>query len=280
MNHTGGYGPGWPVAARVSSDMCSHRCPWSHAAWRSRGPVPGPARLPHIAPRAWHGASKVRADGASQGADDRRKVTSVADSTVVAPGLGADPARILPADQPDVFRAAVASLTGTAVRREVRVQPLRPPQRLAPYSYAIAADVVCAADGAELATGRLVLLHDPDGAEAWDGVLRLVTFASAELDEQMGARPDAARRRLELADRRPGRARRRLPRRRAGPSPRPRRPASATSPARRPPSASSCGRRGRSTRRTCAPHLHAFVDLLCAAAGLPPEGVAVLPSGG
>jgi hypothetical protein len=28
------------------------------------------------------------------------------------------------------------------------------------------------------------------------------------------------------------------------------------------------------------PHLHAFVDLLCAAAGLPPEGVAVLATGG
>jgi hypothetical protein len=25
-----------------------------------------------------------------------------------------------------------------------------------------------------------------------------------------------------------------------------------------------------------APHLHAFIDLLCAAAGLPPEGVTVL----
>ncbi|MDT4933230.1 MAG: hypothetical protein QOK11_1122, partial [Pseudonocardiales bacterium] len=38
---------------------------------------------------------------------------------------------------PDLFRQAVASLTSTAVRREVRVEPLRPPQRLAPYSYAI-----------------------------------------------------------------------------------------------------------------------------------------------
>jgi hypothetical protein len=45
---------------------------------------------------------------------------------------------------------------------------------------------VVSADGVELATGRLVLLHDPDGHEAWDGVLRLVAFASAELDEQIG----------------------------------------------------------------------------------------------
>ena len=81
--------------------------------------------------------------------------------------------------KPEIFRAAVASLTGTRVRREVYVEPLRPPQRLAPYSYAISADVRDA-EGEELATGRLVLLHDPDGAEAWEGVLRLVAFASAE----------------------------------------------------------------------------------------------------
>jgi hypothetical protein len=86
---------------------------------------------------------------------------------------------------PSIFRRAVDSLTATPVRPEVRIQPLRPPQRLAPWSYALSADVV-SADGLDLATGRLVLLHDPDGHEAWDGVLRLVAFASAELDEQMG----------------------------------------------------------------------------------------------
>jgi hypothetical protein len=103
-----------------------------------------------------------------------------------------DPSALLAGDDaapaPDLFRAAVASLTSTSVRAEVRVEPLRPPQRLAPYSYAIAADVRDAT-GDELATGRLVLLHDPDGVEAWDGVLRLVAFASAELDPQMGVDP-------------------------------------------------------------------------------------------
>src|SRR3954447_25087351 len=88
------------------------------------------------------------------------------------------------AQRPELFKAAVTSLTGTRVRAEVRVEPLRPPQRLAPWSYAISADVRDGS-GEELATGRLVLLHDPDGAEAWDGVLRLVAFASAELEPQM-----------------------------------------------------------------------------------------------
>src|SRR5690348_17064224 len=86
---------------------------------------------------------------------------------------------------PALFRRAVETLTSTAVRREVRCEPLRAPQRLAPWSYALGADVR-GADGTDLATGRLVLLHDPDGAEAWEGTLRLVAYASAEMDEVMG----------------------------------------------------------------------------------------------
>src|SRR3954454_15046824 len=90
--------------------------------------------------------------------------------------------------RPEIFSEAVASLVRTRVRPEVHVEPLRPPQRLAPWSYAIGADVR-SADGDELATGRLVLLHDPDGVEAWEGVLRLVAFASADMDDQMGQDP-------------------------------------------------------------------------------------------
>ena len=69
---------------------------------------------------------------------------------------------------PETFRQAVETLTAAPVRREVRVEPLRPPQRLAPYSYAVSAEIIDA-DGKDLATGRLVLLHDPDGHEAWQG---------------------------------------------------------------------------------------------------------------
>ena len=178
-------------------------------------------------------------------------------------------------ERPELFRAAVASLTAGPVRPEVRVEPLRPPQRLAPWSYAISADVLSPA-GDELATGRLVLLHDPDGVEAWEGVLRLVAFASAELEPQMGTdelMPAVGWSWLVDAL---GRAARRLPRgRRHGhadhvhPLRRPGR-------ARRPPSRWSCGRAGRPTRAELAPHLHAFVDMLCLAAGLPPEGVTLL----
>ena len=89
---------------------------------------------------------------------------------------------------PEPFRLAVASLSATAIRREARVESIRAPQRLAPWTYALSTDIV-AADGDELATGRLVLLYDPDGAEAWDGELRLVAFASAEVEPDIATDP-------------------------------------------------------------------------------------------
>jgi hypothetical protein len=95
-----------------------------------------------------------------------------------------DPERVAPA----VFLAATASLDATAIRPEVRLSQLRPPQRLAPWSHAIAADVL-APDGEELASGRLVVLYDPDGHDGWDGVLRLVAYASAEVEEDIAADP-------------------------------------------------------------------------------------------
>ena len=91
-------------------------------------------------------------------------------------------------NSPSEFRKAVESLRRTKVRPEIRVEPIRPPQRLAPWTYALSAEIP-SRDGGELATGRLVLLYDPDGVEAWDGVLRLVAFASAEIEPDIGSDP-------------------------------------------------------------------------------------------
>ena len=181
-----------------------------------------------------------------------------------------------PATAPAEFRAAVSSLRQAVVRAEVRVEPIRSPQRLAPWSYAVAADVR-AADGTELATGRLVLLHDPDGAEAWDGVLRLVAFASAELESDMAGDPllpevgwswlTSALAERGAAYLAAGGTVTQTTSTRFGDLHGPR---------------TSVGLelRGSWTARTpeLGPHLQAFVDLLCTAAGLPPEGVTVLDS--
>ncbi|MEO3975725.1 DUF3000 domain-containing protein [Streptomyces sp. CAU 1734] len=88
---------------------------------------------------------------------------------------------------PRAFRLAVEAVRGARLRPEIEVDPARPPQRLAPHAYALEAAVVDGED--DLADGRLVLLHDPAGHEAWQGTFRLVTLVRAELEPEMAADP-------------------------------------------------------------------------------------------
>ncbi|MFF7334908.1 DUF3000 domain-containing protein [Streptomyces sp. NPDC090306] len=88
---------------------------------------------------------------------------------------------------PPPFRAAVDALRGARLRPQVEVEPTRAPQRLAPFAYAVEAAVV--EDDEDLADGRLVLLHDPAGHDAWRGSFRLVTLVRAELEPEMAADP-------------------------------------------------------------------------------------------
>lgn len=81
----------------------------------------------------------------------------------------------------------MAALRLVSPRPEIVLEPVRPPQRLAPWSYALSCEVTGPAN--VLASGRLVLLHDPDGQEAWHGVLRLVAYVTADLDAELADDP-------------------------------------------------------------------------------------------
>lgn len=91
------------------------------------------------------------------------------------------------ADGPEEFRSAVASMRGAALRPEVRCEEIPAPQRIAPWSAAVSADVVVEDD--EPGTGRLILLHDPAGNDAWAGTFRCVAYVRAEIDVELGADP-------------------------------------------------------------------------------------------
>ncbi|WP_157840385.1 DUF3000 family protein, partial [Streptomyces sp. TOR3209] len=83
---------------------------------------------------------------------------------------------------PPPFAAAVEALRAARLRPQIEVEAVPPPKRLAPYAYALEAAVV---DGDEdLADGRLVLLHEPAGHDAWHGTFRLVTLVRAELEPE------------------------------------------------------------------------------------------------
>ncbi len=100
--------------------------------------------------------------------------------------------------EPTPFREAVATMHAAVVRSEIELAPIPPPQRLAPYSYALGAEVkppepeMSAERPEDLdneAFGRLILLYDPDGIDAWDGTMRLVTYIQADLDPQEALDP-------------------------------------------------------------------------------------------
>lgn len=92
-----------------------------------------------------------------------------------------------PADLPPAFRAALAGLTGVDLRPEVVISELPPPQRLAPFAVALHAAVLVADE--EVAEGRLVILHDPQGQEVWAGDTRCVAYVQAGVDPDIAGDP-------------------------------------------------------------------------------------------
>ena len=89
-----------------------------------------------------------------------------------------------------LFDSAVAELRETELRDDISVREIATPQGLAPFAIALAADVRPDGDGeSAYGTGRFVLLHDPDEPGAWGGAWRIVLFAQAPLETEIGTDP-------------------------------------------------------------------------------------------
>ena len=87
---------------------------------------------------------------------------------------------------PDVWSAALASLTAVRHRTDVSVLESPAPQRLAPNAVALTAELT----GDDIdSSGRFVVLHDPDPPEVWEGDLRVVCFVKATLEADIASDP-------------------------------------------------------------------------------------------
>jgi hypothetical protein len=87
---------------------------------------------------------------------------------------------------PAEFQAALDALATVRPRPEVVVEHIPAPQRLAPWSHAVGVRVDGPdEDGDEIASGRFIVLFDPDGHEAWQGTTRCVGYVSAATDSEM-----------------------------------------------------------------------------------------------
>lgn len=90
-------------------------------------------------------------------------------------------------DAPVEFQRAVASLGVPHLRPEVRVEEISAPRRLAPHATAMSAAVHV--DGDDIALGRLIVLYDPDQTRDWPGPFRIVAYVGADLESEIAADP-------------------------------------------------------------------------------------------
>lgn len=92
---------------------------------------------------------------------------------------------------PPEFAQAVDAIHRAQSRPELVVTEISAPGNLAPYAIALAADVTPSRHGSDsdLGTGRFILLYDPEEPEEWGSAFRVVCFAQAPLETDIGLDP-------------------------------------------------------------------------------------------
>lgn len=80
------------------------------------------------------------------------------------------------------FREVIDAMTGARTRPELEWEEIPAPLRMAPHAFACNGSIML--HDSELASGRLVVLFNPEGDEAWEGSYRCVAFVQAQLEPE------------------------------------------------------------------------------------------------
>lgn len=91
-----------------------------------------------------------------------------------------------------VFQRALDGIRGAQLRPEMVLEEVPAPTRLAPHAVALSGEVIPSRledEDDPIATGRFVVLHDPEGPEPWEGTWRAVTYAKAQMEPEVGHDP-------------------------------------------------------------------------------------------
>ncbi|MCR2811855.1 DUF3000 domain-containing protein [Microbacterium sp. zg.Y1090] len=96
-----------------------------------------------------------------------------------------------PPEGPLTFAEAVDRVRSLTFRSDFVVREIPAPGGLAPDAIALAGDVRPQEHGVDspYGTGRFILLHDDAGVAAWGGAWRIVCFAQAPLETEIGTDP-------------------------------------------------------------------------------------------
>lgn len=93
------------------------------------------------------------------------------------------------------FELRAEQLRSAKFRRELQVREIPAPERIAPHTIAFSAGVVMGSahpsDGGDspFGAGRFILMHDPDSSDDWGAPFRVVCFAQAPLEMEIGIDP-------------------------------------------------------------------------------------------
>lgn len=101
------------------------------------------------------------------------------------------------AGEPAVFAAASAQVREARFRSELTTREIASPDHIAPHSVAIAAAITRRPHHptttpeleSPYGSGRFLLLHDPASREEWGADFRVVCFAQAPLEQEIGVDP-------------------------------------------------------------------------------------------
>lgn len=88
---------------------------------------------------------------------------------------------------PTSFAQALDALRGIRYRNEFTVDEAPAPSRLAPFAYAQTLDIDYR--GEEIGSGRLVILHDPEGRDSWLGETRIIAYIDTEVESEVATDP-------------------------------------------------------------------------------------------
>jgi len=92
---------------------------------------------------------------------------------------------------PPTFARAEDEVRRIAFRDDIVVREIPAPNGLAPEALALAGDIRPEAEGIDspYGTGRFILLHDAEEPAQWQGGWRIVCFAQAPLESEIGTDP-------------------------------------------------------------------------------------------
>ncbi|UOQ60907.1 DUF3000 domain-containing protein [Leucobacter rhizosphaerae] len=101
------------------------------------------------------------------------------------------------AGQPRAFAVAADQIRGATLRSELRTREIPAPERIAPYSIALAAGVSRGGEDVPegesvdsiYGAGRIILMYNPESTDEWGGPFRIVCFAQAPLEVEIGVDP-------------------------------------------------------------------------------------------